>query len=81
MDKIWLTTQSHKGWDRLNDLNTITALIFASTCGVLEGANLSRDIKDPAKALPQGTLRAQVKAFVVYITFVILLETVYWQQT
>ena len=70
-----------RGWDRLNDLNTITALIFTSTCGVLEGANLSGDLKDPAKARPQGTLWAQFTAFVVYITFAILLETVYWQQT
>lgn len=61
------------GWDAANNLQVVTALVFTSTCGVLEGANLSGDLKNPARSLPKGTLFAQLTAFTVYITFALLL--------
>ena len=60
-------------WDPENNLPVVTALIFTSTCGVLEGANLSGDLKDAARSLPKGTLFAQLTAFTSYIVFAFLL--------
>eukprot|EP00948_MAST-09A_sp_MAST-9A-sp1_P003930 g3930.t1 len=60
-------------WDIANSLQVVVALVFTSTCGVLEGANLSGDLKNPAKSLPKGTLCAQLTAFTTYIVFACLL--------
>ena len=60
-------------WDVANNLQVIVALIFTSTCGVLEGANLSGDLKNPARSLPKGTLFAQLTAFIVYTAFACLM--------
>ncbi len=65
-DQVW-------GWDTANNLQVVVALIFTSTCGVLEGANLSGDLKDPAASLPKGTLFAQLTAFTTYLIFAILM--------
>eukprot|EP00729_Bicosta_minor_P007597 gene7597-152_t len=58
-----------------NNIVTVLALIFTSTCGVMEGANLSGDLKDPAKALPKGTLLAKCTSFSTYIIFATLLAS------
>jgi amino acid transporter len=58
-----------------NNLVTVLALIFTSTCGVMEGANLSGDLKDPAKSLPKGTLMAKCTSFTTYIIFTTLLAS------
>ena len=52
-------------------------IIYTSTCGILEGANLSGDLKNPAKSLPKGTLLAVLTSFLVYICFSILLAACY----
>eukprot|EP00040_Diaphanoeca_grandis_P024506 m.134735 g.134735 ORF g.134735 m.134735 type:complete len:961 (-) comp29756_c0_seq1:58-2940(-) len=57
----------------VNNLVAVLAIIFTSTCGVMEGANLSGDLKNPSKALPKGTLFAKCTSFSTYILFTTIL--------
>eukprot|EP00039_Didymoeca_costata_P009640 m.127964 g.127964 ORF g.127964 m.127964 type:complete len:923 (-) comp14555_c0_seq2:1027-3795(-) len=68
-----LVENFYPSWDSNNDLVVVLALIFTSTCGVMEGANLSGDLKDPAKSLPKGTLMAKATSFTTYILFTTML--------
>ncbi|XP_068443269.1 solute carrier family 12 member 3-like [Clinocottus analis] len=43
------------------------AIFFPSTIGILSGANISGDLKDPATAIPKGTLMAIFWTTVCYI--------------
>ena len=52
-----------------HSIQIVLALIFTSTCGVMEGANLSGDLKNPAKSLPLGTLCAKCTSCTTYMLF------------
>lgn len=49
---------------------TVFAIFFPSVTGVQAGANICGDLKDPATAIPKGTLLALLISAVSYITFV-----------
>ena len=48
-------------------------VMYGCTGVHLTGANLSGDLKDPAKALPKGTLLAKCTSFSTYMIFATLL--------
>uniref|UniRef100_A0A3Q3K9C0 Uncharacterized protein n=1 Tax=Monopterus albus TaxID=43700 RepID=A0A3Q3K9C0_MONAL len=45
-------------WRNGNDFFHMFAVFFPSAIGILSGANISGDLKDPATAIPKGTLMA-----------------------
>ena len=47
------------------------SVIFPMATGIMEGANLSGDLKDPAHSIPTGTLFALLHSFLVYMLLVI----------
>lgn len=49
---------------------TIFAIFFPSVTGIQAGANICGDLKDPAKAIPKGTLLALLISMSTYATFV-----------
>ena len=49
---------------------TVFSIFFPAATGILAGANISGDLKDPQKAVPKGTLLAIAISTVVYIAFV-----------
>lgn len=55
---------------------TVFAIFFPAATGILAGANLSGDLKDPRKALPFGTLMAIATSFVVYIAIAVVIAMV-----
>ena len=47
------------------------SVIFPMATGIMEGANLSGDLKDPAHSIPKGTLFALLQSFIIYMLLVI----------
>ncbi|XP_059486359.1 bumetanide-sensitive sodium-(potassium)-chloride cotransporter [Neocloeon triangulifer] len=54
------------------DFFSVFAIFFPSVTGIQAGANISGDLKDPASAIPKGTLLALAISMFSYGLFVIL---------
>ncbi|XP_013140299.1 PREDICTED: bumetanide-sensitive sodium-(potassium)-chloride cotransporter-like [Papilio polytes] len=51
---------------------TVFAIFFPSVTGIQAGANISGDLKDPASAIPKGTLLALLISMVSYALMVLI---------
>ena len=51
------------------DFFKLFGVFFPAVTGIVAGANLSGDLKDPATAIPKGTLLAIATTFVTYIGY------------
>lgn len=49
---------------------TVFSVFFPAATGILAGANISGDLKDPQVAIPKGTLLSIVISTIVYILFI-----------
>ena len=56
-----------------NNFFTTFSIFFPAATGILAGANISGDLKDPQTAVPKGTLMAIIISTIVYIGFVWML--------
>ncbi|KAL1515742.1 hypothetical protein AB1Y20_002358 [Prymnesium parvum] len=52
------------------DVAQVFGIVFPAVVGMMEGANLSGDLKDPAKSIPAGTIGAVTTAFVCYLLLI-----------
>lgn len=53
------------------DFFSVFAIFFPSVTGIQAGANISGDLKDPAKSIPKGTLLALLISMISYALFVL----------
>eukprot|EP01062_Namystynia_karyoxenos_P033572 TRINITY_DN24705_c0_g1_i1.p1 TRINITY_DN24705_c0_g1~~TRINITY_DN24705_c0_g1_i1.p1 ORF type:complete len:988 (+),score=317.45 TRINITY_DN24705_c0_g1_i1:86-2965(+) len=55
------------GADQKCTFNLVFAVMFPAMVGTMQGANLSGDLRNPARSIPLGTLAAITTAFVLYL--------------
>ena len=74
-DNLWsnyLRTTTEKGIEPQQSFFGVFAVFFPAVTGIVAGANLSGDLRDPADAIPKGTLLAIGTTFVSYVVYLVV---------
>ena len=72
-DSARLASNMGTGFGDGQSFFTMFALFFPAATGIMAGANMSGDLKDPAKAIPAGTLGSIVFTGAIYLGMAFLL--------
>lgn len=70
MTENWYSSYRYSE-NRYQDFFSVFAIYFPSVTGIQAGANISGDLKDPAAAIPKGTMLALLLSMFSYALFVV----------
>lgn len=68
-----LTDNLHAGYASGKGWIVMFALFFPAVTGIMAGANMSGDLKDPARSIPKGTLLAVAFTALIYLTLPVMM--------
>ena len=71
-ENVWSAYTLDERTGNLHSFFSVFAVYFPSCTGIVAGANLSGDLKDPAGSIPKGTLLAVATTYFSYILYGIL---------
>ena len=74
-DNLWsnyIGTQTENGQEEPQSFFSVFAVFFPAVTGIVAGANLSGDLRNPAEAIPKGTLLAVGTTFVSYVIYLVV---------
>ncbi len=72
-DAVTLQANLTPNFSTGENLYTMFALFFPAVTGIMAGTNMSGDLRDPARAIPAGTLAAVLVTGAVYLGMSVLL--------
>ncbi|KAL6878997.1 amino acid permease-like protein [Trichoderma novae-zelandiae] len=62
---------SEGSYEGIKTFRDLFGVLFPATSGIFAGASMSGDLRNPSKAIPNGTLWATLTTFIVYFTVII----------
>ncbi|KAL6902536.1 amino acid permease domain-containing protein [Trichoderma evansii] len=62
---------SDSSYEGLKTFRDLFGVLFPATSGIFAGASMSGDLRNPSKAIPNGTLWATLTTFIVYFTVIL----------
>ena len=68
------TSNLYSDYSEKESFFTVFAVFFPAVTGIVAGANLSGDLKDPGVAIPKGTLLAIGTTYVTYIVYAVMVS-------
>ncbi len=77
MDHLWgsYPGSPENGFEGV-DFWTVFAIFFPAATGILAGANMSGELKNPRKELPFGTMLAIAVSYVIYVALAVVIAMV-----